>query len=77
MNRLRQIGLQLRPFGSSIKPEADKIFYKVPNLTVDAIVVKQDAIKNHWILLIQRAKPPFDGCFAFPGGFVDYGEDPK
>ena len=29
------------------------------------------------ILLITRANDPFKGKFAFPGGFVDYGEDPE
>ena len=28
------------------------------------------------MLLIKRARPPFQDCWAFPGGFVDYGEDP-
>ena len=31
----------------------------------------------HDILLITRGRDPFKGHFAFPGGFVDYNEDPK
>ena len=27
--------------------------------------------------MITRGRPPFEGCYAFPGGFVDYGEDPS
>ena len=29
------------------------------------------------ILLIKRGRTPWKGKFAFPGGFVDYGEDPE
>jgi len=50
--------------------------YKVPNLTVDAIVTRKKN-EGHEILLITRGRDPFKGCYAFPGGFVDYGEDPK
>ena len=46
--------------------------YKVPNLATDSIVTKGDNI-----LLITRGRDPFKGMHAFPGGFVDYGEDPE
>lgn len=29
------------------------------------------------LLLITRGRDPHKGMYAFPGGFVDYGEDPK
>jgi 8-oxo-dGTP diphosphatase len=43
--------------------------YPSPLLTVDCVVFgfDQEALK---ILLIQRAKPPFQGNWALPGGFV-------
>ena len=28
-------------------------------------------------MLITRGRDPFKGHYAFPGGFVDYGEDPE
>ena len=40
-----------------------------PKLTVDAVI-----ILNGKIVLIKRKKPPFQGNFALPGGFVDIGE---
>jgi 8-oxo-dGTP diphosphatase len=40
-----------------------------PKLTVDAII-----LYNGKIVLIQRKNPPFEGKFAFPGGFVEIGE---
>ena len=43
--------------------------HKNPALTVDAI-----AIKDGQIVLIKRKNPPFQGSYALPGGFVDYGE---
>ena len=42
---------------------------KNPALTVDAI-----AIIGSQIILIKRRNPPFQGTYALPGGFVDYGE---
>lgn len=43
---------------------------KTPSLTVDCVVT--DARGR--VLLIRRRNPPFAGCYAIPGGFVDIGE---
>ncbi len=43
--------------------------YKSPKLTVDGIIVKDKEV-----LLIKRKISPFKGKWAFPGGFVEYGE---
>jgi len=40
-----------------------------PLLTVDVVIIYQDKI-----VLIRRANPPFQGCYALPGGFVEIGE---
>jgi 8-oxo-dGTP diphosphatase len=41
-----------------------------PALTVDGVF-----IQNESVLLIQRKYPPFQGTWALPGGFVEYGEN--
>lgn len=48
--------------------------YPRPALTVDAVVFRSGNEKEVEILLIQRDKPPFEGDWALPGGFVDMDE---
>ena len=51
--------------------------YRNPALTTDSIVLRKHANDDyHDILLVTRGRPPFEGKLAFPGGFVEYGEDP-
>jgi 8-oxo-dGTP diphosphatase len=40
-----------------------------PKLTVDGILRRAGGI-----ILIRRKNPPFRGCYALPGGFVEHGE---
>lgn len=44
--------------------------HKQPALAADAVVFDN----KHRLLLIKRKHPPFEGCYALPGGFVEYGE---
>lgn len=43
--------------------------YPRPAVTVDIILLDTNNTAN--LLLIQRKKPPFQGKWAFPGGFID------
>ena len=52
--------------------ESDDMEYRNPALAVDAAVRRGDEV-----LLIQRGNEPWKGAWALPGGFVDYGEDPR
>lgn len=47
--------------------------YPRPAITVDAAVFSRVGTQLH-ILLIRRAKAPFMGMWALPGGFVDENE---
>jgi 8-oxo-dGTP diphosphatase len=44
--------------------------YRNPALTVDAVITEPEL----GVLLIRRGHDPYAGCWALPGGFVDYGE---
>lgn len=50
--------------------------YAHPFVTVDivAFAIRADRLR---VLLIERGHPPFEGTWAFPGGFVDVGESPE
>lgn len=52
--------------------------YRNPAVAVDAVALREvDSIIE--ALMIKRGSDPqiWEGKWAFPGGFVDYGEDPK
>ena len=42
---------------------------RTPLLAADAVILFQDGI-----VLIRRNNPPYQGCYALPGGFVEIGE---
>ena len=43
-----------------------------PSITVDALVFA--AQRGLRLLLVRRAQPPFEGCWALPGGFIGEAE---
>jgi 8-oxo-dGTP diphosphatase len=43
--------------------------YKIPKITVDGIVKKEDEI-----VLIKRKNNPFKNSWALPGGYIEYNE---
>ena len=45
-------------------------YHKKPSITVDIFIYNE----NKDFILIKRKNNPFKDCWAFPGGFVDYGE---
>jgi 8-oxo-dGTP diphosphatase len=48
--------------------------YPRPGVTVDLVILAGEDLQRK-VLLIQRAKEPFEGMWALPGGFVDEDED--
>jgi 8-oxo-dGTP diphosphatase len=59
-------------------PECGRDGYHSPSITVDAVAIR-DGEYGLEILMIKRGPKPSEwaGMWAFPGGFVDYGEDPE
>ncbi len=53
--------------------------FRNPALTVDGVVLVRKAEGAPGaplsVLLVERGRDPFQGQYALPGGFVDYGED--
>ena len=50
--------------------------YSNPAVAVDAVALREGESGTE-VLLIRRGGEPWKGRLAFPGGFVDYGEDPE
>tara|TARA_Y100001935_G_scaffold250378_1_gene250410 strand:- start:29 stop:475 length:447 start_codon:yes stop_codon:yes gene_type:complete len=50
--------------------------YRSPSVVVDAVATR-DTDTGTEVLLIRRGQDPCKGMLAFPGGFVEYGEDPE
>ncbi len=60
----------VRPMSSTTKQR------KSPSLAADIAVMREREGKRE-LLMIKRGGRTFHGCLAFPGGFVEYGEEPK
>lgn len=52
--------------------------YRNPAVTVDAVALREGAAGTEALLISRGGEPEiWQGLWAFPGGFVDYGEDPE
>ena len=46
--------------------------YPRPSVTADCVVITREETPR--VLLIERGNPPFEGCWALPGGFMEMDE---
>jgi len=67
--------MRLRPTKKEGEDMGNENFHN-PKLTVDAIALREDENEIQ-VLLIRRGREPWKGFLAFPGGFVEHGEDPE
>ncbi|MCA9666512.1 MAG: NUDIX hydrolase [Myxococcales bacterium] len=58
---------------AAARPRSSELDYPRPAVTVD-IVVFTIVDADLKVLLVERGLPPFEGCWALPGGFVRVGE---
>lgn len=42
-----------------------------PALTVDVCIIREIGFGDYEVLLIERGGPPYKGCWALPGGYVN------
>jgi 8-oxo-dGTP diphosphatase len=61
-------------FSDTNKLMAHTYKYPRPMVTVDAVVFRRAAGRLE-VLVVRRAKPPFKGKLALPGGFLEMDED--
>ena len=67
---------ELDKYGRPYPPKCDG--FLIPRTAADAIVIKKSTTDkdDFEVLMITRKKETFHGKLAFPGGHIDYGEDP-
>jgi 8-oxo-dGTP diphosphatase len=47
--------------------------YPMPAVTADMVAISRE--RPYRVLLVRRRRPPFEGVWAIPGGFIEIDED--